>query len=145
MLFSKACEYGIRATIYIAHQSKIEARASLKDIAKEIASPEAYTAKILQLLVKGNIINSTKGAWGGFSIDAKKCKKIKLQDIAFAIDGEKSYSTCVLGLKQCSEVHPCPVHEQFKGIKKELIWMLKSTDLHSMMNSIEEGSSCLKI
>jgi Rrf2 family iron-sulfur cluster assembly transcriptional regulator len=58
MIFSKACEYGIRATIYVAQQTSINGkRCNLKDISKEIDSPEAFTAKILQKLVKQILLN----------------------------------------------------------------------------------------
>ena len=68
-MFSKACEYGIKATIFIASNSYEKQRVSLKEIAKEIDSPEAFTAKILQNLVRHKIINSVKGAYGGFEIE----------------------------------------------------------------------------
>ena len=71
MIFSKACEYGIRASIYIAQQSLNDERASLKDISREIGSPEAFTAKILQTLVKNKIIDSIKGSHGGFEVKVK--------------------------------------------------------------------------
>ena len=70
-MFSKSCEYGIRATIFIATQSYLNNRTGIKDIAKKIDSPEAFTAKILQILVKANIIHSTKGVGGGFEIPKK--------------------------------------------------------------------------
>ena len=35
-MFSKACEYGIRATLFVAQQSKQERRVSIKEIAEEI-------------------------------------------------------------------------------------------------------------
>ena len=47
-MFSKACEYAIRSTIYIAERSNLDKRVSITDIAKAIDSPEAFTAKILQ-------------------------------------------------------------------------------------------------
>ena len=65
-MFSKACEYGIRASIFIAEQSLLDKKVSLKDIAKAIDSPEAYTSKILQQLSRNFIINSDKGPTGGF-------------------------------------------------------------------------------
>ena len=37
-MFSKACEYGIRAVVYIAEQSQNDTRVSLKDIARQIDS-----------------------------------------------------------------------------------------------------------
>ncbi len=144
MIFSKTCEYGIRATIYIALQSMEERRPNLKDISKEIESPEAFTAKILQLLVKGKIIHSVKGANGGFEIPVKRMSKIKLEDIATAIDGNFDKKICVLGLKECSELHPCPVHFKYKHIKNDLQSMLQNTSLFEMSKSLKEGTSCLK-
>lgn len=51
-MFSKACEYGIRASILIASESVNGNRLGLITIAKKIDSPEAFTSKILQKLVK---------------------------------------------------------------------------------------------
>ena len=43
-------------------------RAGLKDIAFATNSPEAFTAKILQTLVRENLLLSIKGPNGGFEI-----------------------------------------------------------------------------
>lgn len=144
MIFSKACEYGIKAAIYVAEQSINGNRASLKGISKEIDSPIAFTAKILQTLVKHNIINSVKGSMGGFEADLKRIKKIKLIEIVIAIDGSLHESKCVLGLSKCSEISPCPVHNKYKHIKKDILEMLEKTTLAGMSNSVIEGLSCLK-
>jgi len=85
-MFSKACEYGIRASIYITEQSLRDRKVSLKDVAKAIESPEAYTSKILQQLVRNNIINSDKGPTGGFSMDKQRLEKITLSSIVSTID-----------------------------------------------------------
>ena len=145
MIFSKACEYAIRAAVYIAQQSANEHRVSLKDIAHEIDSPEAFTAKILQLLAKKHIVLSVKGAAGGFEISQKQLPKIKLWDVVKAIDGDLQEKSCVLGLKKCSEVNPCPVHHKFKHIKTDITNMLRQTTLLEMSDSIEKGLSWLKI
>lgn len=144
MIFSKACEYGIKATIYIALQSLDDRRANLKDISNEIESPEAYTAKILQMLVKNNVISSVKGAMGGFEIERKHMNKIKLQDIVMAIDGGFNDKICVLGLKECSQKHPCPVHNKYKFIKNDLKSMLQTTTLYEMSSGLQQGHTCLK-
>ena len=145
MTLSKACEHGIRATLHIAQQSVLEERASLKDIALEIDAPEAFTAKILQELVRQGIINSSKGPKGGFSMSKKSIKELKLIQIIHAIDGDSFEKKCVLGLKQCSETSPCPVHDQFKHIKKDYLQMLQKTTIHKMISSLNEGISCLKL
>jgi Rrf2 family protein len=143
-MFSKTCEYGIKACIYIAGQSREDRRVSLKDIAKEIGSPEAFTAKILQSLAKNQIIDSIKGPSGGFQIDKKKMEKIKLSQIVKAIDGDDIYKGCALGLKECSEKKPCPVHDKFKIVRDELKDMLESTNLSELSFGLMEGYTFLK-
>jgi Rrf2 family iron-sulfur cluster assembly transcriptional regulator len=59
-MFSKACEYGIRASIFIAEQSLLDRKVSLKDVAEAIESPSAYTSKILQRLSKATLSIPTK-------------------------------------------------------------------------------------
>ena len=143
-MFSKSCEYGIRATIFIATQSYLNNRTGIKDIAKKIDSPEAFTAKILQTLVKANIIQSTKGVGGGFEIPKKNLTEIKLAQIVSAIDGDKVFTGCGLGLSHCSESHPCPVHEKFKSIRNELAFMLENTNLEELVLGLKSGETFLR-
>lgn len=143
-MFSKACEYGIRATIYITEQSLFSKKVSLKAVAKAIESPEAYTSKILQQLVKNNIIQSEKGPHGGFIIPEKEIKSLTISQIVVAIDGDQIFNGCGLGLKQCNERKPCPVHNQFKLIRGNLKMMLESTTIHSLALQLHQGFSFLK-
>lgn len=143
-MFSKACEYGIRATICIAARSMQDSRVSLKDIAREIDSPVAFTAKILQQLVRNNIVDSIKGPTGGFQIEKKEIDSIKLSHIVSAIDGDSIFKGCGLGLKECSESHPCPVHHKFKKVRNELQEMLENTSIYEMATSSEIGLTHLK-
>ncbi|MDD7888025.1 Rrf2 family transcriptional regulator [Flavivirga sp. 57AJ16] len=143
-MFSKACEYGIRASIFIALNSFQDRRVSPKEIAAEIDSPVAFTAKILQALVRHNVINSVKGAYGGFEIEKERIKDIKLSDIVDAIDGDSIYKGCGLGLQACDEHHPCPMHDKFKIVRDELRNMLESTNLETLALDIKEGDTFLK-
>jgi Rrf2 family protein len=142
-MFSKACEYGIRATLYIAQQSKNGVRPNLGEIAGAVNSPEAFTAKIMQKLVKQGVIESRKGPSGGFFI-ALTSKK-KLIDIVVAIDGDIIYNGCGLGLAKCSETHPCPLHHEFVSIRYDLKKMLKNTEIMSLAGKLESGLTFLKL
>ncbi|MFV0566564.1 MAG: RrF2 family transcriptional regulator [Flavobacteriaceae bacterium] len=144
-MFSKACKYAIKATIYIAVNSYDNKRVSPREIAKEINSPEAFTAKILQALVRNNIVNSTKGAHGGFDIDKANIKNIKLIQIVKAIDGDNLFMGCGLGLDNCSEDHPCPVHHKFKVVRDELKYMVENTTLEELASNVLSGETYLKI
>jgi Rrf2 family protein len=144
-MFSKACEYGIKASIFIAINSYEGKRVSPKEIAEEINSPQAFTAKILQDLVRNNIIYSIKGAHGGFELDKNTISSIKLSQIVEAIDGDKIFNGCGLGLEICDENHPCPVHNKFKVVRDELKFMLENTSLEELALNIKSGASFLKI
>jgi len=143
-MFSKACEYGIKATIFIAVKSKDNTRVSLNDIAEQINSPVAFTAKILQKLTKDGIINSLKGPTGGFEIETKNLDKIMLSQIVMAIDGDSIYKGCGLGFSNCNENKPCPVHHKFKAIRDSLKQMLETTSLLDLSKDINNGLTFLK-
>ena len=142
-MFSKACEYGIKAILYIATQSMQDKRVNLKDIAKEINTPEAFTAKILQQLARHRIVDSVKGPHGGFQIERDNLHKVKLSEIVSAIDGDNIYRGCGLGLEQCNAKKPCPLHDKFVGIRNDLRKMLESTSLYELATGLEVGLTFL--
>ena len=143
-MFSKACEYAIRATIFIASESEKGNRTNLKDISREIGSPEAFTAKTLQKLRRSGIVTSTKGAQGGFEILPQKLKSLYLAQIVVAIDGDHVYKRCSLGLHKCSEDHPCPFHSKFKIVRQNLQNVLENTSLFELSLGLVDGNTFLK-
>ena len=84
-MFSKSCEYAIKAMIFVAQKSKDEGRVGVKEIANGIDAPEHFIAKILQDLGKKNLVNSVKGPNGGFYMDKLNLKS-SIADIVIAID-----------------------------------------------------------
>lgn len=143
-MFSKSCQYGIKATAFIAVEAGKSNRVSLKAIAKAIDSPVAFTAKILQLLARTGIITSIQGATGGFEVDQSKMDNISLSNIVAAIDGDNIYNGCGLGLKACNANKPCPVHDKFVIIREELKDMLESTTVKDLALGLKDGLTYLK-
>ncbi|MBX3239389.1 MAG: Rrf2 family transcriptional regulator [Chitinophagaceae bacterium] len=142
-MFSKTCEYAIRAMIFIAQKAKSGGKVGIKDIAKGIDSPEYFIAKILQELSRKGLVQSTKGPNGGFYLD-KSAMKNSLADIVKAVDGEGIFLGCGLGLKQCSESHPCPIHHEFKTIRKQLGQMLEKAKVGAFTEELENSLTFLK-
>ncbi|HOO09775.1 MAG TPA: Rrf2 family transcriptional regulator [Cyclobacteriaceae bacterium] len=143
-MFSKSCEYGIKATAFIAVQATAGKRACLKDIASAIDSPVAFTAKILQQLARTGIIHSVQGATGGFEVYQSELGKITLSQIVAAIDGDEVYKGCGLGLKACNARKPCPVHDKFVTIRDELREMLEGTSVQDLAQGLKRGHTYLK-
>lgn len=143
-MFSKTCEYALRALIYIAQQSKNGSRVGIKDISKSISSPEYFIAKILQDLSKKGFVQSAKGPNGGFYMD-KSNLDLTIADIVREIDGDKLFSGCGLGLDQCSETHPCPLHDQFKSIRNNLRKMLENSKIQMFVDNLDLKLTHLKV
>ena len=144
-MFSKACEYGIRSLIFITAKSNKGECVNITDISKEIDSPPAFTAKILQKLVKGSIIKSVKGPKGGFCIAESKTETATLADVVTLIDGDEIFTGCGLGLKVCNALKPCPLHYKFKSIRDDLKQMLQKTKLKDLAEQLENGNALLKL
>src|SRR6185437_599808 len=142
-MFSKTCEYAIRAVLFIAQKSSDGRKVGIKEIAKGIDSPEHFIAKILQDLSRNGLVQSQKGPTGGFYLD-KPALNNTLADIVRKVDGDKIFSGCGLGLKQCSETKPCPLHETFKKIRKEIFEMLQKAKLGEFNKQLEEELLFLK-
>ena len=143
-MFSKACEYAIKATIYIAQQSNQERRANVKEVAKSVNAPEAFTAKILQQLCRANILESVRGKQGGFIFQLDKQKQIKIFDVVQLIDGDGIFTNCGLGLHKCSSVNPCPVHDDFKIVRDNLVSMTQKYSFYDLAIKTENGLVWLK-
>ncbi len=137
-MFSKSCEYAIKAVLHICMNTRDGSRLGIKEIAEEIESPEPFTAKILQELARKRIISSAKGPGGGFFIDPK-AKPIVMIEIVEAIDGMGAFERCGLGLKECSEDHPCPIHKEFKSYSARLKNLLTYKTVQEMAKSLAEG------
>lgn len=143
-MFSKTCKYGIKATLFIAQKSQLDERVSLKEIAAAIDSPVAFTAKILQVLAKEHIINSIKGPKGGFEIDKVQLPKITIKQVVKAIDGDSLFNGCALGLNECNEKEPCPMHDNFVSIRDQLNETLASSNLLDVAVNLNLGLTVLK-
>ena len=142
-MFSKTCEYAIRAMIFIAQQSKRGNKVGIKEIVKGIECPEYFIAKILQSLSKKSLVLSDKGPNGGFYLDEKTMSN-SLADIVKAIDGDKIFYGCGLGLKQCSETKPCPIHFEFKKVRNDIHHLLSNAKLGEFTAKLDKNLTFLR-
>jgi len=142
-MFSKACEYAIRAMMFVSQKSQSGERVGIKAIVNGIDSPEHFMAKILQELSRKGLLQSIKGPNGGFFMD-EKARKITLAQIVSAIDGDKVFVGCGVGLKVCNEKKPCPIHDEFKLIRTKLKNMLETTQIGEFTENLEKGISYLR-
>lgn len=138
-MLSNSCRYGIRAVIYIASQPAKRGKTGIKQISKDLDLPMPFLAKILQQLAKQKILNSSKGPHGGFSL-MKDPKRITLLDIVRTIDGDNIFTNCMIHNKTCRSVDkrrdPCPVHDEYSIVRKELIGLFGSKTIRDFVLKI---------
>ncbi|MEJ7736954.1 MAG: Rrf2 family transcriptional regulator [Chitinophagaceae bacterium] len=142
-MFSKTCEYAIRALILISQKSKNGCKTGIKEIAEAIDAPEPFIAKILHDLSRKGLVQSLKGPTGGFYLD-KHSLQNSLADIVKAVDGDKIFYGCGLGLSYCSEKKPCPMHDKFVKVRKDIHEMLQSAKLGELQEQLEGKLAYLK-
>jgi Rrf2 family protein len=124
-------------------EAKEAMRFSIKDVATAIDANEHTTGKILQLLVKTNIIKSAKGPTGGFYMEADG-RTIFLIDIVRVFDGDHFFYECGLGLKQCSEKKPCPIHHNYKAAREKLLKEFTTVSVQQLSKNLVAGKAYLK-
>ncbi|MHC4413264.1 MAG: RrF2 family transcriptional regulator [Planctomycetota bacterium] len=88
MKISRSAGYGLLAIGYIM-KHKDEGIILSQTISKEYNIPLEYLLKILQQLVKANILRSKRGPNGGFSL-TKTPRKITMLQVIEAVDGSMS-------------------------------------------------------
>ena len=130
MILSQACQYGLRAVLFLALDNSEPVLS--KEIAAKLQIPPHFLAKILQDLSRRGLLLSFKGRGGGFRL-ARPADQIRLQDIVLAIEGEGFGKKCVLGLAECNEEIPCPVHSQWAPIKQEIWRMLGEKSIQQLV------------
>ncbi len=138
-VLSNTCKYAVRATIYLAMNEGEGKKIGIKKIAEDLDIPTPFLGKILQNLVRFNILSSSKGPHGGFGL-AKKESEITLLEIVEIIDGLEIFEECLIGLRSCNEkghdVVPCPMHKKFRPISNQIYNLFKTETIGNLKEEI---------
>lgn len=132
MLLSKACIYGIRASLYMAvvHDRNGE-YVPIREISDKLDISFHFLTKILQQITLADLMHSYKGPKGGIAL-SKSPEDIKLIEIIHAIDGEGLFRECVLGLPGCGLKNPCPMHDKWAIAREAMKEVFERTSLREM-------------
>lgn len=143
MVYSAACEYGIRALAQLARRPDGE-YTPLRELAHATRVPGPFLAKVFQELVSAGILASARGPRGGYAL-ARPASAITLRDIKAAIDGVKDLDWCAVGLGPCSDDVPCPLHDGFKPLRQRIKRYLDRTTLAEMALALERKRALVDV
>lgn len=143
-MLSNSSKYAIKAVLFLALNSSRKNKIAVKDIAKPINVPQPYIAKLLQKLVRENIISSARGPKGGFYLNEENLKS-SIMSIIIVIDGEKKLSTCMLSLEKCKIDKPCPLHKILSASRSNILNNLKDKTVEELSLDVKFGNSFLPL
>ncbi|KAA3615722.1 MAG: Rrf2 family transcriptional regulator [Calditrichaeota bacterium] len=141
-MLSSSTVYAIRASIFIAAH-KNEKYLPISTIAEKLDISFHFLTKILQKLTQINLMTSYRGPNGGVSF-TKPTNKIFLIDIVDAVEPNPIFSECLLGIPGCADAEPCPLHEDWGPIRKQLRSKFEKTNLADLANKVSRFNERLK-
>lgn len=127
MLLSKSCEYGLRALLYLVAENA-EGYESLRDISEQLDLSFPFLGKIFQTLNESGLTTSQRGPGGGVAL-ARDPATITLYEVISALDGEKLFTECILGLPGCGEEKPCPLHNSWARQRDQIELLFRRATL----------------
>ncbi|MCX8084210.1 MAG: Rrf2 family transcriptional regulator [Calditerrivibrio sp.] len=123
MKITRASDYAIRVVTFFANAPK-DRYYMRGDLSSECCIPDSFLGKLLQLLVKADILQSERGKKGGFKLK-KAPDEISLYDIIVAIEGEIEINDCLVDDNVCNVTSSCKFHNILDQIRKNFITDLK--------------------
>jgi len=125
MKLSTRARYGVRVMVELALNYG-KGSVILKDISKRQNISEKYLSLIIIPLRGVGLVNSIRGAYGGYSL-AKDPSQITMKEIVDVLEGDCSLVNCVNDPSACPRVPICASHD---------IWAIIGGKISETLNSI---------
>lgn len=136
MILTKTCNYAIRALLYVATRKESNF-VPVREISQQLNISFHFLSKIHLILIQHHLTTSSRGAKGGVSL-ASPAEDITIYDIIEAVDGDDIFQNCVLGLENCSDDHPCPLHDSWSKYRLNLKKIFQEVTLADLAEKINK-------
>ena len=115
-MLSHTSKYALRAVLYLAEEA-MDGPVRVDDVADALEVPRNYLSKILHGLAREGLLTSVRGPHGGFQLGVAP-EELKLSEIVGLFEPEVVglERRCLLGRSECSDLDPCPVHDQWMDL-----------------------------
>jgi len=143
-MLSNTSKYAIRALIYLELYSSPEKKEGIKRIAGELGIPSPFLGKILQVLVKHQLLDSAKGPHGGFYLK-KPAVDITIMEVIDMMEGEGFFDSCVIRTTPCDANHPCSLHHKLGPLKGKIKTLFSTETIADLAAEFREGKERIRI
>jgi Rrf2 family cysteine metabolism transcriptional repressor len=150
MMFSTKAEYGIRVMVHLARQangaSEEAPPISLGSIADAEGLPLAYLEHLVQRLRKSELVESRRGAHGGYTL-ARPAADITMADVVAALEGDIAPIECITadadGALICARegAEPCPTKLLWTRVQGSIVRTLNDMTLDDLVQPLRKGGS----
>ncbi|MHB8492669.1 MAG: RrF2 family transcriptional regulator [Solirubrobacteraceae bacterium] len=156
-MFSTKSEYGVRVMVELARRAEArggeeheEPVVSLAEIAEHDNMPLAYLEHLVARLRKAGLVDSRRGARGGYLL-ARPADAITTAEIIQALEGSIAPIECISlgddGTLTCSREtgpsHRCPTKLLWAKVHSSIVRTLLETTLHDLLHEQHVASSAL--
>ncbi len=125
-LLSNGSQYAISALIALSRQESGKA-VSAAELAKPLKCPAAYLSQTLAKLTPSGIVETRRGLNGGVFL-LKPPAAITIYEVVSVIDGQEFFESCLLGIRGCGHIEPCPFHHFWSQNRSKIRqWMMDTT------------------
>ncbi len=140
MIFTTKAEYGVRLLVELGRQGSGQP-VSLKAISEAEGLPLAYLERIVALLKKAALVESTRGAHGGYRL-ARAPEAITMDEVVLALEGAVAPMSCFVddseeGRVLCSHLddhgHACATKLLWTRVQGGVIKALAQTTLAELV------------
>ena len=136
MIHRRSAQLALQASLLLALEPEGAPR-RVSEIADELGVPRTYLAKVLQGLTRVGLLHAVRGPGGGVCL-ARSPREIHLWDVLSALEPAREFEHCFLGLGECNEVQPCPLHDAWGPIRADILAMLQTKSLWEFASEARE-------
>ncbi len=127
---SKMADYAVVILAVMAEDP--DALSTTSALAERTRLAEPTVSKVLKILTRGDIISSTRGINGGYSL-SRGVSDITLEEIIRVVDGPVSVTACTDGAEpDCSLAGSCGVRGRWDGVNAAIRGALETVTLNDM-------------
>jgi FeS assembly SUF system regulator len=130
---SKITDYGI---VLLAHLAKHDTTSThnAREVAQEVDLPLPVVAKVLKSLARRGILQSHRGAKGGYSL-ARRPQDISVTEMIGALEGPVAMTECALQGQLCPHEDSCAVRDPWQIINRVVQESLSRVTLANLIDS----------
>jgi len=116
---SKKADYALIAMKHLALSRDGAVSVSAREIAEQYDIPIELMAKVLQRLVRSELLVSAQGTRGGYTLRTPEAS-ISVSDVIQAIDGPFSVTACSTENNGCDQYSKCSVRDPLWQIRERI-------------------------